>query len=160
MKAIWQTTFGLLVLIFFGACLWQATSWPAQAKFFPLAILVPMILVGVVNLALELKTVFYERRLSSDAPAQTRMAEQSLDGYVLRRTIETFLWVFGFFAGIWLLGFSLAIPLFIFSYLKLYSHEGWMISLALSSMAWLLFFGLFEMVLHLPFPEGMIFSLW
>jgi hypothetical protein len=160
MKPIWQTTFGVLVLVFFGVCLWQAASWPGQAKFFPVAILVPMILVGVVNLALELKGIFSQRASSSDVPANTRMTEQSTDGYALRRTMQTFLWVFGFFGGIWLLGFSLAIPLFIFSYSKLYAREGWVVSLALPSAAWLLFFGLFETLLHLPLPEGMIFSLW
>jgi hypothetical protein len=55
MKFIWQTTFSLVVIIFFGACLRQATAGPRQAKFFPVAILVPMILVGVINLALPLK---------------------------------------------------------------------------------------------------------
>jgi hypothetical protein len=160
MKPILQVTFGLLILVFFGVCLWQAAGWPRQAKFFPLAILVPMILVGVVNLVLELKVLFGQQGLLSDALAGSRPTERASDVYVLRRTIQTFLWVFGFFGGIWLLGFSLAIPLFIFSYLKVYSREGWILSLALPCVAWLLFFGLFERLLHLPFPEGMIFTLW
>jgi hypothetical protein len=160
MKLTWQVTFGLVVLVFFGVCLWQATAWPRQAKFFPIAILVPMIIVGLVNLALELKGLFTHRRLSTDCTSETAVTEPVGERAAVRLTFQTFLWVFGFFAGIWLVGFSVAIPLFIFSYLKLYSREGWIVSLALAAAVWVFFFLLFETLLHLPLPEGMIFSLW
>lgn len=160
MKSIYQVILSFLVLLFFAVCLWQATAWPTQAKFFPLAILIPMLVVGLINFAFELTGLASKKGSSSSSAPDVQSSQADDTGYVLRRTIGTFSWIFGFFGGIWLLGFSLSIPLFVFLYLKVYSGEGWVLSLGLASAAWLLFFGLFDRLLHLPFPEGMIFALW
>jgi hypothetical protein len=75
-----------------------------------------------------------------------------------RRTVNIFSWILGFFIGVWLLGFSITIPLLVFSYLKIQSGEKWAISLFLTAVAWLVFYGLFVRLLTLPFPEGLIFT--
>ena len=62
------------------------------------------------------------------------------------------------FVGIWLLGFSLAVPTTIILYLK-FAKEKWPITLALALAAWLFFYGLFDYALHVPFPDGQLF-LW
>ncbi|HEU4343129.1 MAG TPA: hypothetical protein VFU31_16370, partial [Candidatus Binatia bacterium] len=64
----------------------------------------------------------------------------------------------GFFLGIWLLGFTVTIPLMVFSYLKIQSNESWGVSLMLTALAWLVFYFLFVRLLTLPFPEGLIFT--
>ena len=75
-----------------------------------------------------------------------------------QRTLSMTAWIFGFFAAIWLLGFSVAVPLTILLYLK-GAHERWPISIALACLGWLAFYGLFDHLLHVPFPEGQLF-LW
>jgi hypothetical protein len=76
-----------------------------------------------------------------------------------RRALDIFAWIFGFFGGIWAFGFTLAIPVFVFVYLKVRSGEGWLFAAALAGIAWLAFWGLFERLLSLPFPEGALFAL-
>ena len=51
-------------------------------------------------------------------------------------------------------------PLFVFLYLKLAGKEGWVLSLSMTALSWLTMEGLFNRLLHLPFPEGWLFSLW
>jgi hypothetical protein len=41
-------------------------------------------------------------------------------------------------------------------YLKLQGREGWVVSLALTAAVWGVFYGLFDRLLHLPFPAGWV----
>ena len=75
-----------------------------------------------------------------------------------KRAITMFLWLFGFFAAIWLLGYSIAIALMMFTYLKFQGRESWTISITLTVVAWLAFYGLFVRLLTLPFPDGALFT--
>ena len=63
-------------------------------------------------------------------------------------------WMLGFFAAIALLGFPIAVPLFLFLYLKVQGGEGWMLSTVLTAGVFAVFYGLFDRLLHLPFPQG------
>jgi hypothetical protein len=73
-----------------------------------------------------------------------------------RRTAAAMGWLAGFLAAIVLLGFPLAVPLFMLLYLKLQGREGWAVSIALTAAVWALFYGLFDKLLHLPFPAGLL----
>jgi hypothetical protein len=45
----------------------------------------------------------------------------------------------------------------VFLYLKFQSRESWPLTIALTMVAWIFFYGLFDRLLHLPFPDGEIF---
>jgi hypothetical protein len=75
-----------------------------------------------------------------------------------KRTLAIFAWILAFLALILLVGFPLAVPLFVFSYLKAAGKEGWVSTLLLTGLAWLFMKGLFDWLLHLPFPEGWLLS--
>lgn len=117
-----------------------------------------MLLIAALNLSLELMSG-YGKRSMSGASVDVQSRQGTDNALLRRRTMIIFLWILGFLMGIWLLGFSLSIPLFVFLYLKVYSKEEWMLALLLAGAAWLLFFGLFDRLLHLPFPEGILFTL-
>jgi hypothetical protein len=74
-----------------------------------------------------------------------------------RETIKISAWILGYFVAIWLLGFSVAIAVMTFLYLKL-AKERWLIALVLTFFAWVSFYALFVHVLHVPFPEGVLFA--
>ena len=77
-----------------------------------------------------------------------------------KRTIAIIIWMLGFLALILLVGFPLAVPIFVFAYLKIAGEEPWTLTLALTAFSWVSMEGLFNRLLHLPFPEGLIFGLW
>jgi hypothetical protein len=66
-------------------------------------------------------------------------------------------WIVGFFLLILFLGFSIAVPLFVFSYMKIYGKEKWGISIFMSVLAWVFFYGLFIRLLNTPMMEGWLF---
>jgi hypothetical protein len=76
-----------------------------------------------------------------------------------QRVIGAFLWVAGFILLVYLLGFPLAVPIFMFSYLSSQSRVGFLLSIVLTVATWLFFYGLFQRLIHLSFEDGLIQTL-
>ena len=121
-----QVIFTLLMLVFFAFFIWEAKEWRLQARLYPLAIGIPMLVLALVQLVLALKGI--ERKTASDdAPVDFQFGQAMDSAVARRRTLNIFSWIFGFLAGIWLFGFSLAVPAFVFLYLKVQSRETWLL---------------------------------
>ena len=156
MKVRPQAIFSFLFVIFFIVFVYQALEWRMQARLYPMAIGIPMLVLAIIQVILDLKGV--ERKQTDAAPVDFQFA-QTVDPVLARkRTLTMFGWLLGFFIGIWLLGFTITIPLMVFTYLKLQSNEKWMISVILTAVAWAFFYFLFVKLLLLPFPDGMVFT--
>ena len=158
MKVAPRMLFSLAVFLFFGYLVWEARDWRLQARLYPWSIGIPMIVLAFVNLVQEL--LGRDKGKGSDAgPSDIQFTQTEDPRVALRRTLNIVAWILGFLAGFWLVGFSITIAVLIFCYLKIQSREGWLISVILTAGAWLIYWGLFEYTLRLPFPEGQIF-LW
>ena len=141
-----------------GVSAWAVVSamyWPLKAALFPLAIGIPVFCLA----AAEVLWVFFG---SSPKPGSQAMdfqlSEQLPANVTLHRTLVAIAWILGFFAAIVLLGFPIAVPLFVFLYVKMQGREGWGLSLIFTLVVWAIFYGLFDRLLHLPFPDGWILT--
>jgi hypothetical protein len=152
-----QAIFSFVALIFFIVFVYQAQEWRLQARLYPYAIGIPMIILAIAQVILDLKG-FRPKKTSDGAPVDFQFSTNVEPALARRRTINIFVWILGFFVGIVFLGFTITIPLLVFSYLKFQGREGWLISIVLTVCAWLMFYGLFVRLLVLPFPEGLIFT--
>jgi len=86
-------------------------------------------------------------------------SEPEVDPIIARqRTVAIGCWIVGFFLAIWIFGFVPASAVATFLYLKFGAGEKWPISLVLTAVCWLFFFGVFDYALQLPFPTGTIFE--
>ena len=148
--------FSIIVLIFFCVFVYEAKEWRMQARLYPFAIGIPMLIFAIVQVILDLKGV--KAKQSSDgAPMDFQFQQNDVPADVVRkRTITMFAWMFGFFMAIWLLGYVVAIPLMVFSYLKFQSNESWRLSVTLTVIAFVFFYSLFVKLLTLPFPDGAV----
>lgn len=146
--------FDLVVIVFFVVFVYEAKDWRLQARLYPWVIGIPMLILAVTHLVWELTGRAGKPAGNAAAPVDVRFTHGADDAAARRRAINIFCWIFGFFAGIWLAGFAIAVPLFVFLYLKVQSRESWRLSLALTGAAWLIFWGLFIRLLSLPFPDG------
>lgn len=126
-----------------------AWSWPWKAALFPLVIGVPVFVLAAAEV---LWVVFgtTERGEAKDFQSSHDLP----DSEVLRRSAVAAVWILGFLAAVVLLGFPTAVPLFVLLYLRLQGKEAWLFSAVFAAAAWLFFYGLFDRLLHLPFPEG------
>ncbi len=121
-----------------------------QAALFPIIVGVPGLAFSGLVLGQEFLRVLRQADILQAPP-------DSQTGVIRRRALSIIGWTLGFFAVIWLLGFSIAGPVATLLYLKLGSGEKWGITLVLSFLMWVFFYGLFDHFLHLPFPEGELF---
>jgi len=128
-----------------------AWDWPPKAALFPLAIGIPLFCLAAAEAAWALLGSRQETTKAMDF--QLSVHEKSLP-----RTALAIAWMLGFFAAIVLLGFPIAVPLFVLLYLKLQGGEGWVLSIVMTLAVWGIFYGLFDRLLHLPFAAGWLFS--
>ena len=153
-----RTLFSLLVLVFFVYLVWEAQEWRLQARLYPWAIGIPMIVLAAINIVQELRGPKKEEA-SNNTPVDFQLTQTVEPAVAVRRTLNMLSWIVGFLAGIWVLGFSITIAGMTFGFLKIQNKEGWRMSLVLTASAWLVYYVVFERTLLLPFPEGQVF-LW
>jgi Tripartite tricarboxylate transporter TctB family len=149
--------FSFCALVFFCVWVYLAHEWRLQARLYPWAIGIPMLILAIVQVILDLKGV--QAKQSSDAtPVDFQFTKEIDPATAKKRAIIMFSWLAGFLLAIWLLGFPIAIALMMFTYLKFQGGESWVLSIALTVVAWLAFWGLFVKLLTLPFPEGVLIT--
>ena len=132
---------------------YSALEWPWKAKLFPLVIGIPLFFLALA----EALWVIFGKQDAAEA-ADFKLSQDQPPEVARRRTALAAAWIVGFFALIVLLGFQIAVPLLVFVYLKLQGKEGWLFSIVFTAAVWACFYGLFDLLLHLHFPEGWLFS--
>jgi hypothetical protein len=131
----------------------SAWRWPFKAALFPLAIGIPLAVVAAVQLILDLRG----RGEPAEGPAvDLQFGGDVPDDVARRRAAVLFAWIAAFVALVWLIGFPLAIPVFMASYLVLQSAADWRVATVLTAAAWAFFYGVFQWALRLPFESGWI----
>jgi putative tricarboxylic transport membrane protein len=153
--SIWMPVFSLFVVALFAWALWQAWDWEFRPGLFPWVVGflgLPLALLQLnLDIAGAVKTLGHGLVKARDAARDLEAAR------LARETVKICAWILGYFAAIWLLGFAVAIVAMTFLYLKL-AKERWLMTLVLTFLAWVCFYGLFVYFLHVPFPEGALFA--
>jgi hypothetical protein len=149
--------FTTVIAIVLALALWQSRTFGYRAGLFPWVIGTPTLLLGLAQLGRDL----YGKKKKKIA-GLAESVETHVDiapELVAQRTRAILLWTIGFFVAIWLLGFSYAVPLTLFLYLKFAGKENWLITIAVTFFTWLFYWSLFERLLNVPFPDGLLIEL-
>ena len=147
--------FFLLALLFvLGIVFILSVGYPHSARLFPLIVIS---LCGIIILEELLKAII------------TRPATGLFESYGKKKkempktekkkplnSIVVMAWMAGFALELWLLGFVIGLPLFIFAYVKTYD-EGWRWAIILPAIMFLIVYGGFNLVLKIPLYEGFLF---
>lgn len=134
----------------------SAKDWPLGTRLFPWVIGIPVLILSLIQLAIEFSQT---RRIGNPVKEDTGdlQVDLSMSSMVVARKAGNFFaWLLAFFLCIWTLGFFVAVPLYGFLYLKVQAKEGWWLSLALTLGGFIFFVGLFDHILHLPWPTPLI----
>ena len=133
-----------------GAVAVKALSWPLKAGLFPLIVSIPVCCLACVDFLLELS----EKRASNEGSVDFKFSEGAEKAVERSRTIMIFVWIVAFFFLTLIVGFQVAVPLFVFFYLKLEGKESWKLALIVTAVTWGAFYGLFVWFLNVPFMDG------
>ena len=150
-----RVIFTVCVIILLSLALWQSRNFGVRAGLFPWVIGTPTLMLALFQLVKDLRGHKKVR-----APVfEGEGAVEVSPAVASRRTWTILGWTVGFFIAIWLLGFSYAVPLTMVLYLKLAGREKWPITAVMAFGTWVFFYLLFERMLSVPFPDGLIFTL-
>ena len=132
---------GIMFAIFVGA-VGMALTFPSEARFLPLVIGIPGLVLSGAQLVVELK---------DKSPPKTEPRRLSGEAAM-------FGWFALFAVGIVLFGFPYAGPILIAVYLYVSWGEKWYVALLAAVLAWLLLYGVFERFLGIPLFEGLVYQ--
>ena len=131
------------IMLVSGYAVFAAKGWQWKAALFPLAIGIPLFCLAAIEVASN-----FLAKSPADAPPEPAQHSAALP----------WAWMFGFLALIALLGFPAAVAVFMLAYLRLQAKEGWVFTIVFTGAVWGCFYGLFDLMLHLPFPAGWLFE--
>ena len=134
----------LVISAYIGTIFFFGAQYPVEA------ILLPFIIAGVLSILVVTQLVreFLAKRMKTDSETRFKITFIPF--------LQPILWILGILPIIYLLGFVVGIPLYIFLYLKLHK-ESWLMSIIITSVsAVVVYFG-FGVLLHFRFHKGLLF---
>ena len=145
------TSFICLLIL---AALFVAKDWPVRASI----IILLLGSIGVVLALCQLVLDYKALRGESAKAARPTFEVEALEHQGRWGSLEIWGWLWALFFAIHLIGFLTALPLFVFLYVKLYGGS-WPSALILSGGTWAFLYGIFDQVLHVPWPKPWLFLL-
>ena len=153
MRISGRVVFSLALIAIAVYAILSARQWPVKGALFPLVTGIPLLALATAQLVADL----LGKTEAASGPALDLELSADVPPDVARRRVQAiFAWIAGFIVLVFLLGFPLAVPIFVFAYLALQSGVGWWLRLTLTAVAWGFFHGLFERLLRLPFEPGWV----
>jgi hypothetical protein len=143
-RILFTSFIGVVIL----AALFVAKDWPIRAS------IVVLLLgsIGVVLTAIQLILDFKAAREEVATISRPTFEVAALEHQGRWGSLEIWAWLWGIFFGIHLIGMPTALPLFVFLYTKLYGG-GWTTAVIFAAGTWGFLYGVFEQVLHVPWPK-------
>jgi tripartite tricarboxylate transporter TctB family protein len=139
-----------------GYAIYQASGWSFKTALFPLAVSIPLLALVTTHLV---QMIFGKEDTGSGAAIDVEFSSDVPPEVERRRVLGTFAWIVGFIISVYLIGFPLTVPLFMFTYLKFQSDVGWLSTIVATAITWGCFYGLFQWLVHIQFEDGAIQTL-
>lgn len=151
-----DTLFAAILAGLFALALFQVSTWPANSRLFALVSAVPGLVLSLVvlvqsRLAPERHPPNLPLLPETEVELPEDVATASLSANALAGA-----WFLGFFALTALLGLLIAVPVYVFAYLKYGAHESWLAGVFGAVGAWLFVWFLFDWLLKIPLYGGLI----
>ena len=129
----------LILAVFIYAAYEMNTSFTTRARLLGNALIVPALLLAVAQVVREVR-----RAHPFTVPREAVFTRSALG------------WTAAFFASLWTVGLAITIPLFSLVYLRLAAKEAWPKAAVYALGAWLFVYLIFNRLLHVPLPGGVI----
>ena len=114
----------------------SAMGWKFKAALFPLAVSIPLVILVAIQLVLE---IFGKGKTNESPAMDLEFGADVPQDVARRRAVGAFIWVAGFILAVYLVGFPLAVPIFMFCYLSFQGRVRLQLSVTLTAVAWLFF---------------------
>jgi hypothetical protein len=143
-KIIFTSFVGVVML----AALYVAKDWPVRASI----IILLLGGIGVILVFVQFLFDLQDIRGNKAEIVRPIYEVKAIEHQGRWGSLEIWAWLWGLFLAIHLIGFEIALPLFVFLYVKLYGG-GWSSSIALTALTWGFLYGLYDYLLNVPWPK-------
>jgi hypothetical protein len=142
-RILFTSFIGVVIL----AALFVAKDWPIRAS-------IVVLLLGSIGVILTALQLIFDFKAAREDAVTTRPTFEvaALEHKGRWGSLEIWAWLWGLFFGIHLIGMPIALPLFVFLYTKFYGGN-WTTALIFTAGTWGFLYGVFEQVLHVPWPK-------
>lgn len=149
-----EVGFTLFIMLVAGYVILEASAWQLQARLFPWVVGFPLLALSGVYLVRTLRT------RPAEVPGESLAQAIGFWNPTARReTLRLVAWIGVFLVCITLFSMILGISLGLLLYLKLESKERWPLSVGLAATSFAYMYLLFDVAMHVAWPEGVVSSL-
>src|SRR5262245_15304241 len=138
-EQIFFTAFVGLVMI---VALFVAKDWPIRASI----IILLLGSIGIVLVLAQLRLDYRAARADDGKILRPTFEVQAIEHEGRWGSLEVWAWLWGLFFAIHLIGFPIALPLFVFLYVKLYGGS-WVTAIILTALTWGFLYGIYDYLL-------------
>ena len=146
-QIFFTASIGLVML----AALFVAKDWPVRASI----IILLLGSIGVVLTLAQLGLDFKTARAEDSKILRPTFEVQAIEHQGRWGSLEIWAWLWGLFFAIHLIGFPIALPLFVFLYIKLYGGSWWT-AIILTAVTSAFLYGIYDNLLSVPWPKPWI----
>ena len=144
----------LMLAIFTSMTAIAVLYYPEGARFQPLVIGIPAVLLCVLQLMLDLRGGTASATSPATPVAGPPSAEEAPP--LPANELRVWAWFLALIAGVLLLGFWVTIPLFLTAFLRFEAGTSWQLALGLGAGATAALYGLFGILLRASLHEGFL----
>lgn len=158
MQRSYALLFDAFFLVLIAGAVATAWQWPFATGLFPLTIGIPVLIVALAQLVKDIVVPPIE---GGTGALGQRIRDIEVDrsvpaDLVIKRAGGFYLCALGLLGLILLVGFKLAVPIFLGLYLWLFSRAGWLLTLMLMGLMTALVLGVFDNILAVPWPDSLL----
>jgi hypothetical protein len=146
-----QILFTAFIGLVMVAALFVAKDWPIRASI----IIILLGSIGVLLALLQLRLDLKAARAEDTKILRPTFEVQAIEHQGRWGSLEIWAWLWGLFFAIHLIGFPIALPLFVFLYVKLYGGS-WLTAVLLTAITWGFLYGIYDNLLTVPWPKPWI----
>lgn len=142
-----------LMAIAFGYSLYSSYSWTEEAAKLPRIITTTGLILVAIYVARHLLFPSTSKRRILDI-GRTVTDDSTL--VLLIRTFKALGTTVGLIFAIWLIGFQIALPTYVFLFLRIFGRVRWWIALLWSAFFLVLIYGFFDLIIHIAWIDPVL----
>jgi len=146
----------LFIMVVWALAVSDTDELSVQARLFPRVIGTAALVLCTIQLFLDLFAPKREGPIDPVALMDLPVDHDVPPREVAVRAGKIFGWIFGLFVGSYVIGFLIAVPMFVFLYIAIRSRPSWWTTFAITLVIVGVVFGIFDQIIHVPWPRPLI----
>ena len=138
---------GLAMIVLTAIIMIESAEWSLGGKLFPWMVGTGVLITAGLHTALSITRGVTVAEESKD--------QQTSQPFDLKRAWQVSLWILAVLIAVPLIGLQIAVPIFIFLFMKLH-EESWLLSLASAAVIAAFIVFVLEGALHIVFPQALL----